>query len=76
VGAEVLGVGAGGVLYGDDVLGLGDVLGRGGALVVGGEVMAAGGGVLGACVSAGADLVGAAVVGDDDADKSGAEAGR
>ena len=50
VGAEVLGVGTGGVLYGDDVLGLGDVLGRGGALVAGGGVMAAGGGVLGACV--------------------------
>jgi hypothetical protein len=39
VGAEVVGAGAGGVLYGDDVLGLGDVAGLGGALVVGGGVM-------------------------------------
>ncbi len=73
----MVGAGAGGVLYGDDVLvlGLGDVLGLGGALVAGGGVMAggvivAGGGVLG--VYAGADL-GAAVVGDDDADEAGAE---
>ena len=39
VGPEVVGAGAGGVLCGDDVLGLGDVAGLGGALVTGGGVM-------------------------------------
>jgi hypothetical protein len=65
VGAEVLGVGAGGVLC-DDVLGLGlgDVLGLGlGGTLVADGVMVAGGGKLDADVYAGADLdVGAAVV--------------
>jgi len=69
VGAEVLGAGAGGVLCGDDVLGLGDVL------VAGGGVMVAGGGVLGAGLYADLDVLGAAVVGDEDAGEAGAEAG-
>jgi hypothetical protein len=75
VGAEVVGAGAEGVLDRDEVLGLGDVLGLGGALVAG-ALMVAGGGVLGGGAYAGADLLGAAVVGDDDADEAGVEAGR
>ena len=61
----MLGAGAGGVLCGDDVLGLRVVLVAGGALVAGGGVMVAGADVLGA----------AAVAGDDDAGEAEAEAG-
>ena len=69
---EVLGVDAGGVLYGDEALGLGDSLGlvgmlAGGAMLVGGA-MVAGGGVLGGGTYAGAVGVarGAVAAGKDD----------
>ena len=84
MGAEVVGAGAGGVLYGADVLGLADVVGRGVALVAGVGAMVAGGvvlgagvfgaGVFGAGVYAGV-VCGVAAAGDDDADEAGVELG-
>ena len=66
MGEGVLGVGAGGVLDGDEALGLGDPLRLGGMLV--GGAMVAGGGVLGGGTYAGAVGVtrGAAAGGGDD----------
>lgn len=66
---EVLGVGAGGVLYGDEALGLGEPLGLGGMLAgMLGGAMVAGGGVLGGGTYAGAVGVvcGAGAAGNDD----------